>query len=484
MRSPSELTAETLPSLDLQTALAALPPPWPDAGLRPLIRERLKRSQVCVVVIDDDPTGTQTVHDVPVLTTWDEAELESELQSGAPVVYLISNSRALPQGEAVALAREIGANLRRAAAAAGRDLEVISRSDSTLRGHFPAETDALAEALGLRPDAVVIAPYFREGGRYTLDGVHYVQQGQLLVPAAQTEFALDSAFGYRHSDLRCWAEEKSDGRWKADAVVTLPLPTIRLGGPQGVLPLVLEASDGQPLIVNAADDRDLEVVVAALAQARDRGKRFLYRTAASFAKVRGGITDRSLLGPHDFALPTNAGGGLVVVGSYVARSSRQLARLLAQPGWVPVEVEVAALVDSARRGAALATAAEALSAALTNGRDAVLYTSREHLAGGSPGESLAIGGAVSDALVALVAGLPLRPRYLIAKGGITSSDLATRALGVRRAVVMGQIAPGVPVWRLSADSHWPDLPYVVFPGNVGDDETLAEVAEALRVARQ
>jgi uncharacterized protein YgbK (DUF1537 family) len=77
-------------------------------------------------------------------------------------------------------------------------------------------------------------------------------------------------------------------------------------------------------------------------------------------------------------------------------------------------------------------------------------------------------------LISIVRGLQVRPRFLIAKGGITSSDVATRGLGVRRALVRGQILPGVPVWRLGAEARFPGLDYVVFPGNVGGDTALAD----------
>jgi len=92
---------------------------------------------------------------------------------------------------------------------------------------------------------------------------------------------------------------------------------------------------------------------------------------------------------------------------------------------------------------------------------------------------LDIGRRVSDALIAIVQGLAVTPRYLIAKGGITSSDTATHGLGVRRAVVLGQAIPGVPVWQLGAESKYPGLGYVVFPGNVGADTALADLVARL-----
>jgi uncharacterized protein YgbK (DUF1537 family) len=463
-----------------EDTFAALPAPWPQEGLREEIRSQLVREGTAVVVVDDDPTGTQTVHDVPVLTTWDETALEKELAAGTVAFYVLTNSRALPEADAVRLARELGANLRQASQRAGRRVEVISRSDSTLRGHYPAETDALAEALGCRPDGLIIAPYFREGGRFTLGDVHYVRQGDLLVPAAQTEFARDPVFGYAHSNLRDWVEEKTGGRWRAEQVTSVPIGVTRSGGPGAVEPLLQSLTGGQPLIVNAADDRDLEVVVSALSRAEAQGERYLCRTAASFAKVRAGISDRPLLQPEELRSPSaDCHGGLVVVGSYVPMSTRQLARLRQEPGWVSVELDVPSLIDPARRGPCLDRAQAALADALSADRNVVLFTSRDHITGQSRSESLSIGRSVSEALVELVRSLPVRPRFLIAKGGITSSDLATEALGVRRALVLGQIAHGVPVWRLGEESKFPGLAYVVFPGNVGTDSTLADVARAL-----
>ncbi|HEX5503523.1 MAG TPA: nucleotide-binding domain containing protein, partial [Thermomicrobiales bacterium] len=116
----------------------------------------------------------------------------------------------------------------------------------------------------------------------------------------------------------------------------------------------------------------------------------------------------------------------------------------------------------------------AIAGALAAGRDAVLSTAREYVAGHTPAESLEIGRRVSSALVEIVAGLAVRPGFLIAKGGITAHDLATHALGGRRIFVPGQLLPGVPLWVLGAESRWPGLPYAVFPGNVGGPAALRE----------
>ena len=174
-----------------------------------------------------------------------------------------------------------------------------------------------------------------------------------------------------------------------------------------------------------------------------------------------------------------AGGGLFVVGSYVPKTTAQVEALLAQPHIAPVEVEVASLLNGTARDAMIRAAQQAIDRALAAGQDVVLYTSRGLVTGPDAASSLAIGQQVSSALVAIVAGLTVTPRFLVAKGGITSSDVATAALGVRRAMVMGQILPGVPVWRTGAESRLPGMAYVVFPGNVGGDDALVTVHEKL-----
>jgi uncharacterized protein YgbK (DUF1537 family) len=176
-------------------------------------------------------------------------------------------------------------------------------------------------------------------------------------------------------------------------------------------------------------------------------------------------------------------GGLVVVGSYIRKSGEQLQALLSLPNTAGIELNVSSVLDltdgGARRGAEIARAARAAGEVLARGGTAALYTSREHVAGSDHEGALRISAAVSSALVEAVTLIDQEPRFIVAKGGITSSDVATRALAVKRARVLGQVAPGVSVWRLGAESRYPGTPYVVFPGNVGGPETLAEVVREL-----
>ncbi len=465
------------PSLPLRETLDSLPPEWSE-DLSEQIQQLARASGRKVVVLDDDPTGTQTVHGIPVLTDWPVESLAAELASDDPAVYLLTNSRSLPLPEAQALNRETGLRISMAQAQTGREVVVISRSDSTLRGHFPGEVDALAEALGGGFDARLVIPFFPEGGRYTIDDVHYVAEGDWLVPAGQTAFARDKSFGYRASNLREWVAEKSGGTLLAENVASISLETLRQGGPETTYRALMELPPGAECVVNAASYRDLEVLALALLQAEAAGKRYLYRTAASFVRMMAGITPRPLLQAAELDLP-ETGAGLVIAGSYVPKTSAQLDALMRGAKVQPVEVQVNRLLDAATNAGEIERVLAEVNALLEQGQDTVVYTSRKLVSTEGAEANLAIGRAVSDGLVAIVRGRKVPPRYLLAKGGITSSDVATLGLGIKRATVVGQILPGVPVWRSGPESLFPGLAYIVFPGNVGGEDALAKIVDGL-----
>ena len=465
----------------LAEVLASLPPEWPD-DLQAAIAGAVQTRREKIVVLDDDPTGTQTVHDVPVLTDWSIQTLQAELANPLPICFVLTNSRSFPLPEAQRLNATIGRHLKQAEQTVGKRVVVISRSDSTLRGHFPGEVQALAEALGVDFDAWLLIPFFQEGGRYTIGDTHYVAEGDRLVPAGETEFARDAVFGYGASDLRQWVEEKTQGTIPASTVASVTLDEIRRGGPAQVQARLLALPHGCVCIINAASRGDLEVFTQGLLAAEAQGKRYLYRTAASIVPVRAGIRPRALLTAAEIATSTT-GGGLIVVGSHVPRSTTQLEHLLRDPSVTALEVPAEALLSDAQRATTIAQVVQAADTAMQQGRDAVVCTSRQLITGADALGSLSISQQVSEGLVAIMQRLTARPRYILAKGGITSSDLATRGLGVKRAMVLGQILPGVPVWQLGTETRHAGLAYIVFPGNVGGPSALADVVTALRSER-
>jgi uncharacterized protein YgbK (DUF1537 family) len=331
---------------------------------------------------------------------------------------------------------------------------------------------------------VLLIPAFFAGGRYTIDDVHYVAQGEELVPVGATEFARDPEFGFRASNLREWVQEKTAGAHPASTVRSISLQQLRLGGADAALAALLSAPRGGIVVVNAAGPGDLAVLTRALTKAEAAGRRYLYRTAAEFVPAYAGIAPRPLLTGREMCSSTGGAGGLVVVGSYVGRTTAQLAALQERhPELAAIEANVGALLASAGRSEEIRRVRAAVDRSLRDGRDTVLFTSRTLVKGTDAAGFGQIGKAVSSALVQIVAALEIRPRWIVAKGGITSSDLATQALRMRRATVLGQALPGVPVWAPGPESKWPDLPYIVFPGNVGGEEALDELVTRLRSDR-
>ena len=440
--------------------LKDLPPAWPQ-DLQPENRERALAAGRTLVVLDDDPTGTQTVFDVPVITDWGGDAIVEAFREGLPLIYVLTNTRAFPAAEAERINREVARAILIAVGKTGREFAVSSRSDSTLRGHFPLETDVLTEELDLRHAPLLLIPFFEEGGRVTSDDVHYVIEGETATPVAESPFARDAVFGFKSSDLREWVEEKTAGRVVAAQVMSIPLGLVRGGGPDLVSGLLRALPEGSVCVINAVEMRDVEVVAAAVQQLWAEGREFLFRTAASAVRALAGLPGRPLLGRAEVV--NEAGrGGLIVVGSHVPKSTAQLEVLVRESDVLPIELgDVAGTLAKVDQG-------------LRDGREVVLYTSRELVVGKDDAETLEIGARISASLVEVVPRLQAVPKFLIAKGGITSSDIATKALGIRRAQVIGQLLPGVPVWRTEGG-----LGYVVFPGNVGADDALLEAVRRL-----
>jgi uncharacterized protein YgbK (DUF1537 family) len=460
-----------------ETLLASLPPAG-RSDLAGRIADLLGKVDRKVMVLDDDPTGTQTVHGIPIVTKWTVDHLTRELLDSSLVSYVLTNSRSIDAEATIALHQQICRNLCRASERTGRDFVVISRSDSTLRGHFWEEMSTLSAGLGRPVDGWVVCPFFEEGGRLTIDDVHYVAEGDRLVPAAETPFAEDAAFGYRNSDLRDWVAERSGGRIPDGSIESLSIQELRSRDSRRLQERIGGLRDGRVLVVNAAQRSDLEAAVHALLHAESQGKRFLYRSAASLVAVRGGIAPKPLL-EADRLVGQTGRGLLVVVGSYVPKTTEQLEYLRRHSEAAFLELDVARFLGSSARHEIVSTMADRVTSELMNDGVVVVHTSRQ-IAHCSSTESLSVGKIVSGALVEVVRSIGCRPRLLIAKGGITSSDIATEALGVERSLVVGQVLPGVPVWECGQESRYPGMAFVVFPGNVGARDSLSRLVAGLR----
>ncbi|KAL2786771.1 hypothetical protein BJX66DRAFT_328342 [Aspergillus keveii] len=386
---------------------------------------------------------------------WDIDLLVAEFESDSKGFFILTNSRALPPPEARALVSEALTNVAQAASITDQKFEVVLRSDSTLRGHFLEELESHNDTIGA-PDAWIFAPFFEPGGRFTIGDVHYVAEGDSLVPAAETPFAKDRSFGYKSSNLKEYVLEKAGDRFTQKDIISVTLEDIRVGDLDAIATKLLSVPKGGIVIMNAATDQDMLLFCLALLGADEftvqkaHNLRFGYRTGASFVSSRLGIPRKDPIKPSQLQLAAPNGatqtGGLIVAGSYVPKSSLQLETLIRRRGSAleVLTVDVPGLLAEAasqpdiattlRNSSALQHIIERTSTALQGGKDVLVMTSRDLVTVDSTPSStsttrkltnLEINTLVAQSLVYILRNLSIRPRYLLAKGGVTSSDAAT-----------------------------------------------------------
>ncbi len=426
-----------------------------------------------IIVLDDDPTGTQTVHDIPVLTEWSETLLANELLNDTKLFYILTNSRALNAEKAEILGLEIARNIKNVQEDLNKNCLVISRSDSTLRGHYPLEINVLSQVFQKEKGVHFIVPAFFEGGRYTIDNVHYVREGEQMIPAANTPFAQDKVFGFKSSNLKDWIKEKYNSEIEDTQIHTISLDELQNVSSGQTIKKINQFQSGDVCIINAASYDDLNQAIYCIFSSNVYP---FFRSAASLIAALASQKPK-LISNKDLPLESK-NGGLTVLGSYVPKSTSQLAHVLANVKIESIEIDIEALLNNTGKGSQ--DFAEQIDNLISVGKDVILYTSRKLISSTEKEANLNIGSIVSTFLTDIVAALKVTPKYVIGKGGITSSDLATKSLGLKRAMVMGQMIPGVPVWKTFEGSKFPYMPFIVYPGNVGDETGLSQVIEILK----
>lgn len=455
------------------------------SAVQELLKTELASLNKKIIVLDDDPTGVQTVHGVSVYTDWSVESISQGFAEEQAMFFILTNSRGFTAAETARAHQEIADNALTVSKQQDKEFLLISRGDSTLRGHYPLETETLKQTVeagsSVAFDGEVIVPFFKEGGRFTIDDIHYVQYGEELVPAGETEFAKDRTFGYSNSHLGKWAEEKSEGRFLADNATYITLASLRALDFESITKQLIDVRDFNKVIVNAVDYVDIEIFAVALVRAMKAGKQFMFRSAAALTKVIGGIPDRGLLTKDEMVSGPAENGGLIIVGSHVKKTTEQLEELKKCDFIEFIEFDVHLVLEPEKFEQETARVQETAERSIQSGKTVAVYTRRERmdLGEGKKEEELMLSVKISDAVTSIVQNLQTRPRYIIAKGGITSSDIGTKGLEVKKATVAGQIKPGIPVWYTGEESKFPGLSYVIFPGNVGAVTTLKETAELL-----
>ena len=408
-----------------------------------------KLSNCKLIVLDDDPTGIQTVHGCLLITRWDEESVRLGFEDSEPFFYILTNTRAMTREKAAEVTREAMEMVIKVNQDYGYHLIIVSRSDSCLRGHFPLETDVMRQCLVEHGYTVAektpFCPAFIEAGRVTIEGIHYMRDGKQLIPVSQTEFARDNVFAYHTSILTEYIKEKG-------------------------------ANPDDYEIVNAESYDELRAFARQLtsdfrhqpSDIKHQTSAIVIRSSSSLPKALSGISDIPLLDRSILSHQTSPiNPPLYVVGSHVKKTTQQLEQLLQAEGTCAIEVDVQRILDDA--ALLMSETLETIRQVAEMGLTPVVYTSRQEIRLDDADQRQRLGQQVSDFLVDIVYRLPFTPSYLVGKGGITSHDILTKGLGITSARVLGQIIPSVPCVMA------PHFPYIIFPGNVGNEESLREV---------
>lgn len=439
------------------------------------IQQELQTTPKSIIILDDDPTGTQTVYNLPIVTSWSLSVLEEEFQK-SPIFFILTNSRSLQVDEANELAETIGERLQTLSKKYNKELVVVSRGDSTLRGHYPNEVDALADGLRLQSATHILAPAFFEGGRFTFNDVHYVKEGEEFIPANETPFAKDNTFGYQNANLIDWIVEKYQNTIDPSKIESLTSDFLRTASTENIVEKI-ENTAKSHVVVNATSYADLEAAALAILKSKQT---FLLRTSASFVNAITGIKAKEPLTKQEILGNTKGTGSLTIIGSYVPKTTAQLNILKQHSDAEFLELDVTNVKDDALFQKEINAVSERVNQYLKENKEVVFHTSRTIIKGDTKEESLAIVNKVSNGVISIVKQLKVKPKYIVAKGGITSSDVATKGLNVQRAHVLGQALKGVPVWKIGNETRFPEMPYIIFPGNVGSDDALYQLTKLLK----
>ena len=129
-------------------------------SLWPKLREAVLMDPRRLIVLDDDPTGCQTVYDINVLLDYSVTSIEEQLKLDDKLFYILTNTRSLGEADAISVTKHVIDNIQTAVKNIRypHTIQYISRSDSTLRGHHPAEVQAIAEALNVPFDNTIVMP--------------------------------------------------------------------------------------------------------------------------------------------------------------------------------------------------------------------------------------------------------------------------------------------------------------------------------------
>ena len=427
-----------------------------------------------IVVLDDDPTGIQTVHGCYLVTQWDQEKLETALNDDINFFYVLTNSRGKNREEAKRDITEIVTRLLEINKYYGYKIVFICRSDSTLRGHFPLELNCVTKLIEdeKKVDGFFLVPAFFEAGRVTKNDTHYLKQEGEYIPVDETEFARDSVFPFSTSYLPGYIHEKTKGKISKDSVISIDFSKREKSENASI---ISNLADGRWAVVNAEEYDDLVAFTAEVYKNLNKDKNYVFQSSASFVKAFTHNPDKPLIRDFKSKLFSD---GLVIIGSHVKKTTQQLSRLLESDVAQGYELDIDKIIRDS--DAYLRSVFNDLLTIRELGCIPIVYTPRKERKMISRNERVELGKKISSFLVGIVKDIPYPLIWLISKGGITSHDLLTKGLGVSLCRVHGQILPGVPVVRIEGERYPELLSFIIFPGNVGSEDSLLESFEIMR----
>ncbi|WP_440895102.1 four-carbon acid sugar kinase family protein [Amphibacillus sp. Q70] len=437
-------------------------------------KQQIEKRMFKTIILDDDPTGSQTVRDVYVYTKYDLKTIRKAFQSSESAFFILTNSRSLTQKETIQLHKDIMKTIEYISQELSIQYQLISRSDSTLRQHYPIESNTINEYASQPYECEIIIPSLTSAGRVTINDIHYIIENNHMLEINKTDYSKDKSFGYRNSNLKKWIEEKTDGIYSASKVISITLDEIRSFQKEVILSKIKDAHNFQKIIVNIETEEDM-IIFCSILEPLVTKKKILFRTAASFVKIFIGCFDSSLLKLETLYKKYSSidTGGLIMIGSHVKRTTQQLETLTKQMNNLEIIEFNQHLALEDRLESESLRVIHLVENAILKGRTTVVHTRRDRvdLENKDGQAQLDLTQKISNHFMQIVLDLSVKPSFLIAKGGITSSDIATKALKIDRALVIGQVINCVPVW-IPDEGKFKNTPYIIFPGNIGGDKDL------------
>ena len=444
-----------------------------------------------IIIIDDDPTGSQTVNGCNLIFRWDYETLLKGLKGSSNLLFILANTRSLPEKDVKIRLEEICFSLKEImnnSLFAEEEFVVISRGDSTLRGHNFIEPFIINELLGPF-DATFYIPAFIEGKRTTLNGNHFVDN----IPIHKTIFSKDKIFGFNTSNVKELIYEQSNHKLDFNHIENINIKdfdVLETNQPNTLYMYIENLKNNKKVIVDIMDyyqlDKFSEIVKSLL-----KKKKFLFRSAASFISSLSNIKQNqknqvyfSQLRRKDNHDKTMK--GLIVVGSYIELTTQQLNKVLEISLCKPIEINVLKLYafykleDNLKQINSLKKyLLNSIRQNLSQDFIPVLYTSRQIIAPRDNNDLIQFQLFLSAFISEIVSAIKNEIGYLISKGGITTNTIISDGLGADSVYLEGQILPGISLVTFNLCKQKGKLPIVTFPGNIGNDMSLVKVLEIL-----